>query len=140
MDWIKSQHDGATLHVIFRHNDVTEERADLCGNEEELQVAAYRMSVGKQYRPHVHLQQDRRTTHTEEVLIVVCGAVEAWYYDVDGEWLGSRLLLAGDCSVTLRGGHAYRALREPTAVYEIKNGPYRGQVADKRFLAPKAKP
>ena len=55
-------------------------------------------------------------------------------YDIDNTIIREEILNAGDCSMTLRGGHNYIALEEDTIVYEYKSGPYYGQVLDKEFI------
>jgi len=43
-------------------------------------------------------------------------------------------LHTGDCAITFRGGHTYEVQSNWARVYEVKNGPYKNQSADKRFL------
>ena len=56
------------------------------------------------------------------------------YYDESGSTpIGNYIIGPGDCSITLLGGHTYKAIGE-VKVYEFKTGPYKGQKLDKRFI------
>ena len=56
------------------------------------------------------------------------------YYDEEGSTpIGNYRIGPGDCSITLLGGHTYKAIGE-VKVYEFKTGPYKGQKLDKRFI------
>lgn len=70
----------------------------------------------------------------QETWIVIKGKVKAFYYGLDNKLIGIVTLNAGDCSITLQGGHNYEILEDSTIVYEIKSGPYKGQKYDKEFL------
>jgi hypothetical protein len=56
------------------------------------------------------------------------------FYDLDNTVLAERVLMAGDASFTLHGGHNYVILEDDTLVYEMKTGKYLGQEKDKMFI------
>ena len=44
------------------------------------------------------------------------------------------ILNEGDCAVVFHAGHGFSVLEEGTILYEVKNGPYYGQLKDKSFI------
>jgi len=123
---------GHVLHILVRKQDITEPRVDLVESTNFLQVAALRLSAGKTFIPHKHLWQtnffDERIA--QESWVVISGNVEVFYYDTEGNEIHRDILTPGDCSITLEGGHNYRAMDE-AIVYEFKTGPYEGKEFDK---------
>lgn len=124
----------ALLHVIFSIGNLQAPREDLSPDDQFLQISAMRLGVGKGVEPHKHLENRRTSDITQESIIVISGEVEASYFDVDGQPLQSRVLRAGDCTVTFRGGHSFKSLSDETRVYEVKNGPYLGHAKDRGAL------
>lgn len=123
---------GNVLHLIHRKQDFTETRNDLVDAENFIQVSALRLDQGKTFKAHKHLWQtnffDERIA--QESWVVISGNVEVFYYDSEGEELHRDVLGPGDCSITLEGGHNYRAMSD-ALVYEFKTGPYEGKEYDK---------
>ena len=122
------------LHIINYKNEITDERQDLCPEQEYLQVACFSLIKGKSFKAHKHLKQLRKSDITQESWIVVTGKIKAILYDLDDTVLREVILEPGDCSITFRGGHNYVSLEEDTTVYEYKTGPYYGQELDKTFI------
>ncbi len=122
------------LHQFFSSLHESDRRTDLCADEEYLQVACIAANKGTTCRPHRHITLTRETDITQEVWIVVSGCARVTYYDLDGSVLRVQPLFAGSCSITFRGGHSYEILNDDTVIFEVKSGPYFGQVKDKVFL------
>jgi cupin fold WbuC family metalloprotein len=126
--------DGTLLHEVVRLDDITHTRNDISSDTEFLQVACFRMSAGATFRPHVHIQNERRVDYTQESWVVMRGSVRVHFYGLDNAPLAEEVLHAGDCTITFRGGHTYTCLEDDTVVYEFKTGPYLGHAKDKVFL------
>jgi hypothetical protein len=93
------------------------------------------MEKGKTFRPHRHIWKNRtRDIIAQESWVVITGSVKCIFYDLDNTLLQECILMPGDASFTLEGGHNYEILEEDTFVYEYKTGPYEGQSLDKEFL------
>ena len=123
------------LHIVNRGIDsMGKERIDISPENEFLQLAILNMNKGKTFKPHKHQPCNKQVTITQECWIIIKGAVRAILYDMDDSIIASPILRAGDSSITFYGGHTYEILEEGTVVYEIKNGPYRGQQHDKIFI------
>lgn len=132
---------GRLLHILYRVARFTKylhdsDRHDLVPEDQFLQVAAIRMPEVKTFKPHKHIR--RAVTNQQyipqESWVVVKGRVLVTYYDINDKVLEQHILNAGDCSITLEGGHNYQALEDDTLVYEFKTGPYNGQEQDKVFI------
>ena len=123
------------LHMVNRVEDIVG-RKDIIPESNFLQLATLRMELGKTFRPHKHIWKDSASDKViaQESWIVVQGSVKCFFYDLDDSLLHTCVLMPGDCSITLEGGHNYEILEEDTVVYEYKTGPYQGQALDKRFI------
>ncbi len=122
------------LAVLCQKTDIEGVRRDLSPSDECLQVACKKLNTSDTFRPHKHLTVHRETSQTQEVWIILGGAVEITLYDLNDEVIYRGRLESGDCFITLRGGHGFEVLEDDTILYEIKNGPYWGQESDKVFL------
>lgn len=125
------------LHIIIRKDEIGEERVDVCPTEEYLQVSYFELPEGKTFKPHKHIFCERHTVITQESWIVIAGKIKAIHYDIDDTILEENILDSGDCTITFEGGHNYLSLENGTKIYELKNGPYFGQEADKTFIGEK---
>ena len=119
------------LHVVHKKEDFSEPRFDLSSEEEYIQARSIFFSRNEEVKAHKHLEIDKVGKLTQEVLVIIGGELEANYYDVDNSFIKKIILKDGDCSVTFRGGHSFKALTDNTKLYEIKNGPYYGKEKDK---------
>ena len=134
IEYIKDTND-KTLHIVYRGNSDSN-RTDILSPSQYIQVAYIRPKSGHHFKPHYHLMREcfYDTVITQETWIIIAGSIEASYYDENNSLLCRRILSAGDCTVTLGGGHSYKCLEEGTTAYEIKNGPYVGQENDKEYF------
>jgi len=89
--------------------------------------------VGYRIQPHVHLQVERKSTLTQEVLFVKKGRVRVNFYDKVDTKIAERELATGDVILLSEGGHGFEMLEE-TELIEVKQGPY---LEDKRRFDPK---
>lgn len=122
------------LHIIQKAEDIDHKRTDVVPPNEFIQTACFTMPIGKTFRPHKHIEITRYSNITQESWICIKGKVKAILYDIDDTVIHEEVLGAGDCSVTLRGGHNYESMEEGTLVYEYKIGPYTGLHNDKVFI------
>ena len=127
---------GHLLHVLIygSREQIKNKRHDFSPDEEFLQVACMSYDAGVSFRPHLHIENNRQTTITQESWVIVRGSVKVFLYDENKTLIKEQILQSGDCSVSFRGGHAYEILEENTLVYEFKTGPYEGQKKDKEFI------
>lgn len=102
--------------------------------EDFLQVGMMGLDKGTELKAHYHLPQNKMITKNQEVLIIVSGKVEVFFFDSDNNIkVGSSILEDGDILVLLDGGHAFKILSD-TKLIEVKQGPYKGQEKDKKYM------
>ena len=122
------------LSIVNRLEDINDKRKDLIPESEYLQVACFEMNEGKTFKAHKHLEQEKTTKITQESFVIVQGKIKAIIYDLDDTVVAEPILNAGDCIITLYGGHNYLGLEEGTIIYEHKTGPYNGVAKDKTYI------
>lgn len=123
------------LHVIVRLSEIEPGRVDILGEDNFLQCSMLNMPKDKTFKPHKHIWKERtRQVIAQESWVVIKGSVKCIFYDLDDSIIAEPILLAGDSSYTLEGGHNYLILEDNTIVYEYKTGPYEGQALDKTFI------
>ncbi len=136
MEYIYSKNNQDTiLHIIHKKNDFSG-RQDIVNESEFLQVAPLKLQKDQTFKPHKHVwvESEYKKKIAQESWVVISGSVEVYYYDLDNNFLKSEILIPGDCTITLQGGHNYKSLEDNTKVYEFKTGPYLGQKLDKEFI------
>ena len=122
------------LHVIVRESDFAG-RKEIIPENNFLQLATIRLEENQQFAAHRHLLKNVNFDQfwAQESWVVIKGSVEVTYFDIDDTEIFKRVINAGEASITLQGGHAYKVLKD-AMVYEFKTGPYFGRDADKVFI------
>jgi len=121
-------------HAIYRLNEFNG-RQNIIADAEFLQIATLELYQSESFDAHIHLWKDlpRQDNVAQESWVVIKGEIEVSFFVIDGTFLHKGVLYEGDCSISLHGGHSYSALTN-SLVYEFKNGPYLGQIKDKKFI------
>jgi len=123
------------MHMVCIPREVKEKRIDVVPASEFMQLSILNMKKDKTFPPHKHIYKEvPDQAIAQESWAVLQGKVEAFFYDLDDQFLESVVLESGDVSITLYGGHTYKILEDDTLVLEYKTGPYYGQKLDKEFL------
>ncbi len=122
------------LLAINRRGEISEDRNDICSENELLQISTKLLKKGTTFKPHKHNKLERVTNTTHEAWIVLEGSIGATFWDIDDQVVFETVLSAGDCAVVFKAGHGFEVLEDNTILYEVKNGPYYGQLKDKTFI------
>ena len=123
------------LHIIVRKEDMTPGRQDIVPEENFIQCSILNLEKDKTFKPHKHVWKRRNIdVIAQESWVIIQGSVKCIFYDLDDTILVEHILIVGDSSFTLEGGHNYLILEENTLIYEYKTGPYEGQINDKTFI------
>ncbi len=122
-------------HIIIKKDEINSKRKDIIPEENFLQLSTLNLQDGTTFKPHRHIwKEGEKKVIAQESWVVIEGYVDVTYYDEEGSTpIGNYRIGPGDCSITLLGGHTYKAIGE-VKVYEFKTGPYKGQKLDKRFI------
>lgn len=127
------RHEDRTLAIILRSAHSGEGIQFFTPPEYSQQLGYMKRPVGYRIQPHVHLQVERKSTLTQEVLFVKKGRVRVNFYDNVDTKIAERELATGDVILLSEGGHGFEMLEE-TELIEVKQGPY---LEDKRRFDPK---
>jgi hypothetical protein len=101
-------------------------------NELSQQLAYMHHPTGKIIPPHVHNPVPREVTYTQEVLFIKSGKLRVDFYTEQQHYLESRILTGGDTVLLVTGGHGFEVL-ETVEMFEVKQGPYVGELDKTRF-------
>ena len=126
------RHAGELIAIIVKGGPEKEGISFLSPQESSLQLGFMAHSAGKIVDAHVHNKVERKITSTAEAIFVLSGKVRVDFYDDDRRYLESRTLSGGDVTLLLGGGHGL-AMLEDSKMFEVKQGPYVGELDKVRF-------
>ena len=122
------------LGIIFRYKKISENRINISPVNEFIQASTQKLKKNDIIRPHIHLKNNRVTTSTQEIWLVLKGKLLIKIYDIDKKQIKSLSLNKGDMYILFRGGHSLKVIANNTEFYEIKNGPYQKNIKDIEYL------
>lgn len=121
-----------TLAIIITHN-FKEEGVHFCTPDTYSQQLAYmHHPKGKLIEPHVHNVVNREVYYTQETLFIKSGKLRIDFFTNDKQYLESYVLSAGDVIMLASGGHGFEVLEE-LEMFEVKQGPYAGEMDKTKF-------
>lgn len=129
----KVEHGGKLLAIVLRSGFEMEGVNFFTPEDNPLQMGVLKYGKGTEIKPHVHKTSIKMISKIQEVLHIEYGKIEASFYDVTGEKVGSNILDVGDTVLLLDGGHGFKMF-EDSKILEIKQGPYLGPDEDKEQL------
>ena len=122
------------LGIIFRYKKISKNRINISPVNEFIQASTQKLKKNDIIRPHIHLKNNRVTTSTQEIWLVLKGKLLIKIYDIDKKQIKSLSLNKGDMYILFRGGHSLKVIANNTEFYEIKNGPYQKNIKDIEYL------
>jgi mannose-6-phosphate isomerase-like protein (cupin superfamily) len=125
-------HHGMTLAIIIRSNFNEDGIHFFTPNDFSQQLAFMKHPAGKIIPPHVHNPVKRDVHFTKEVLLIKRGKLRVDFYSNDQVYLDSRTLESNDVILLSEGGHGFEVL-EDLVMFEVKQGPYAGEMDKTRF-------
>lgn len=131
------EHRGDLYALILRAELRTKGVRFFTAEDAPIQLGVLTHAKGTVVKPHVHREQPKTVSSTQEVLHVQFGAVEIDFYAGDGAKFKTVTLRSGDTILLVSGGHGLKVL-EDTKIIEAKQGPYLGPDQEKLFLAGEA--
>ena len=123
------------LHIIFKKTK-KKERINISPEKEFLQACYLPIKKNNFVKPHKHFWKKNlyKKRIVQEVWLVISGKVKVYLYDLNDKVILSKILSAGDFSITFEGAHRLVSLSNNTSIYEFKTGPYEGQKRDLKYL------
>src|SRR6266446_2452089 len=128
------KNDGRLLALIVSSHYAKPGISFFTPNELSQQLAYIRHPVGKTIEPHIHTPAAREVLLTQETLFIKRGKLRVDFFDDEQKYLESRILEAGDVILLVQGGHGFDVLEE-LEMFEVKQGPYKGEDDKTRFNA-----
>ncbi len=125
-------HNKQLLSIIVRDSYRKEGISFFTPDEFSQQLAFMQHPEGKIIQPHVHNPVPREVRYTQEVLYIKKGKLRVDFYSAGQEYLESRILRTGDVILLIEGGHGFEVL-EALEMFEVKQGPYMGEMDKTRF-------
>lgn len=124
------------LHQIFKKNDLSKKRTNLCNDKEFLQAAFLNLKKGEKFLTHKHIWKKPRFKKTiaQESRVVLRGKILFYVYNIDGKLLSKHAIKSGGFSINFGSGHTYETLSNNTQLFEHKTGPYEGVKREKIFI------
>jgi len=120
------------LAIIIRNDFHCDGVKFFTPDESSQQLAFMSHPKGKKIQPHLHNKCERTIHSTKEVLFIKSGKIHVDFYSNNQEYLESRDLYAGDVILLSEGGHGFEFL-EDAQMFEVKQGPYLGDMDKVRF-------
>ena len=119
---------------IIKFNSLKEGNNFYSDHDDYLQISTITQNKGFKLKPHIHIENSRQISKTQEVWILIEGKIKINFYDIDESYLTSNFLDAGDISILYNGGHSIEKTSKKIIMYEIKNGPYDQNKTDKKSI------
>lgn len=123
---------GQLLAIIIRNEFDKPGISFVTPNDLSQQLAYMHHPSGKIIEPHIHNPVKREISYTQEVLLIKRGKLRVDFYTDEREYLHSRVLGAGDVILLATAGHGFEVLEE-VQMFEVKQGPYAGEMDKIRF-------
>ena len=125
-------HGEMLLAIIIRQDFVSSGIKFFTPDSFSQQLAYMSHSKGKIIQRHYHNPVKREVHFTQEVLIIKRGKLKVDFYDRELNYTESRVLQQGDIILLSDGGHGFEIL-EDLEMFEVKQGPFAGDVDKTRF-------
>ena len=125
--------DGKELALIIRSSFHEEGVSFLTPPDNSIQLGYMEHPAGHRIAPHIHQSIVREVTETQEVLFIRSGRLQVDFYGDSKNYIESRELQQGDIILLVGGGHGFTVL-ENVEMFEVKQGPYVGDLDKERFL------
>lgn len=111
-----------------------ESRTNLTDPDKIIQSSLIKMIKFQSVPKHEHLPIERHTKGTGEGWLILQGSFEVEIFDIDRVSIGKYFLKKFDMLIMFNGGHALRATKKNSIMFEFKNGPFRGSDSDKIYF------
>ena len=120
-------------------NDVNKGLQFLSDDSDFIQLGTWNYEKNFSTVPHYHLEHDKPSNLTQEVVLVHKGSVKCRLFTKEGNYVDEVDINEGELIVQIYGVHEY-IMNEDSIVLEIKNGPYYGPEIDRKRIEVVDKP
>ena len=99
---------------------------------DEFQIGYQFHPNGKIIEKHIHNSIDRIIKNTSEFIFVLSGEIIVTVFDNNGRQIKRLSLNDNQAILQHKGGHSFQ-IKPGTKFFEIKQGPYFGNIVDKKY-------
>lgn len=124
--------DGHLIAIIIGDNFNAEGIQFFTDREDTLQLGYMNRLANHVIPPHTHNPLPRVVEYSSEVLIIKSGLVRVDFYSDKLFLVASRFLYPGYIILLKSGGHGFEMI-EDSEIFEVKQGPYLGELDKTRF-------
>ena len=114
-------------------NDVSKGLEFQSDDSDFIQLGTWNYEKNFSTVPHYHLEHDKPSNLTQEVVLVHKGSVKCRLFTKEGNYVDEVDIYEGELIVQIYGVHEY-IMNEDSIVLEIKNGPYYGPEVDRKRI------
>ncbi len=114
-------------------NDASKGLKFLSDDSDFIQLGTWNYEKNFSTVPHYHLEHDKPSNLTQEVVLVHKGSVKCRLFTKEGNYVDEVDINEGELIVQIYGVHEY-IMNEDSIVLEIKNGPYFGPEVDRKRI------
>ena len=114
-------------------NDVSKGLEFLSDDSDFIQLGTWNYEKNFSTVPHYHLEHDKPSNLTQEVVLVHKGSVKCRLFTKEGNYVDEVDINEGELIVQIYGVHEY-IMNEDSIVLQIKNGPYYGPEVDRKRI------
>lgn len=127
--------DGNELFAVILRNNYNKEGLNfITAEDHSFQIGIHNVKKGTRYKAHITKPfKNLKNLSANKIYYVVEGKIGVDLYNNNEEKINYVNLNKGDLILFINGGHGLDIL-DKSKVIEIKQGPYRGQEQDKKFL------
>lgn len=120
------------LVQIIKPSKNKESKNFYTSNEQEFQIASFKLNKSEVILRHYHKKQERKINKTSEVIILNKGNILLSVYDLNLNKIEEVLIEPGDIIAMFDGGHELTIIEDAEFI-EVKQGPYDEQSDKTRF-------
>lgn len=123
-----------TIAIVFRADIGIDGLSFLTEEENLFQIGLHNKPKGIKLRPHTHvLPKPILINSIQELLYIQKGKIRVNLFDENGKFLQKKILTRDDSILFISGGHGVDFI-EDSKIFEIKQGPYPGKDAAKKYF------
>lgn len=122
-----------TIAIIIRSNIKIKGVKFFTPPSYPFQIGFHNRPKNIKLKPHLHPIHNFFIKSSQEVLYLLNGKIKVDLYDENKKFLVAKILKTGDSILFVGGGHGIKFL-EASRIFEIKQGPYVGDVKAKIFI------
>ena len=126
-------HNKKTIAIVIRGSFKPKGVEFISKEEEPLQIGVSEYNKNHSIPAHIHRPIKATIKSIQEVVYIEKGKVEIQFYSPNKKLIKKAILKKHDFCYFISGGHGFKMLSK-SKIFEVKQGPYRGNKFDKEYI------